>query len=410
MAWLDGLRGVAVLLVVYAHLSRHVFTDVRAVTSEWLHAGVAGVMLFFLVSGYIIPASLERHGDLRAFWRSRARRLYPLYLAVIVVLVAVLGWQDAPASAVGHATMLPFLLGVPLITPVFWTLSYEMAFYLLTTTLFTVRAQRSLLPPVVLALAGVATTPLVPLRLGMVPFAGAALLVAGLAGVLSRRRWAEIAGGLLLGAVTLGLLLLNQDEAHVHDGLLIMAVMFTGTVIHRADHGQTSWWRAGAVIAVVAAGLLVTWFAELVVLDAVTPRYVARSVLTLLVFGGAFAAGMVFRHRRTPSWLVRAGVLSYSIYLVHYAVIELAGPVLGSDVPDALLAIGYLTVVFGVSWLTHRYIEVPGQRLWSSGGARASGRARSGPLPATGDDVDRTIKGVEDFDRARRKRRPASRR
>jgi peptidoglycan/LPS O-acetylase OafA/YrhL len=33
-----------------------------AVSGEWLNAGTAGVMLFFLVSGYIVPASLERHG------------------------------------------------------------------------------------------------------------------------------------------------------------------------------------------------------------------------------------------------------------------------------------------------------------------------------------------------------------
>ena len=74
LAWLDGLRAVAVLLVVYAHLTRFAFTDLRAVTGEWLHAGTAGVMLFFLVSGYIVPASLERHGDLRRFWISRSRR------------------------------------------------------------------------------------------------------------------------------------------------------------------------------------------------------------------------------------------------------------------------------------------------------------------------------------------------
>ena len=46
LAWLDGLRAVAVLLVVYAHLTRFAFTDLRAVTGEWLHAGTAGVMLF----------------------------------------------------------------------------------------------------------------------------------------------------------------------------------------------------------------------------------------------------------------------------------------------------------------------------------------------------------------------------
>ncbi|PWK52024.1 acyltransferase family protein [Actinoplanes xinjiangensis] len=363
LAWLDGLRAVAVLLVVYAHLTRFVFTDLRAVTSEWLHAGTAGVMLFFLVSGYIIPASLERHGDLRAFWRSRARRLFPLYLAVIAVLVVAHPPSDPLASAVGHATMLPFLAGVPLITAVFWTLSFEMAFYLLVTTLFTVRATRSVLPPVVFAIAGAATTPLVPLRLGAVPVVAAVVLAAGLAGVVSGRRWAEVTGGLLLGGLAVTLLLFNMDPAHAHDGLLIVAVMFTGTVVHRADHGRTSWWRAGAVITVVAVALLVVWIGELADLDALTPRYITRSVLTLLVFGGSFAAGMLLRHRRTPPWLARIGVISYSIYLIHYALIELGRPLLTADVPDPLIAAGYLTAVFGLSWLTHRWIEVPGQRL-----------------------------------------------
>jgi peptidoglycan/LPS O-acetylase OafA/YrhL len=376
LAWLDGLRAVAVLLVVYAHLTRFVFTGLRAVTSEWLHAGTAGVMLFFLVSGYIIPASLERHGDLRAFWRSRIRRLFPLYLAVIAVLVIAHPPADPLASAVGHATMLPFLAGVPLITAVFWTLSFEMAFYLLVTTLFTVRATRSVLPAVVLAIAGAAAAPLVPLRFGSIPVVAAVVLAVGLAGAVSGRRWAEVTGGLLLGGLALSLLAFNMDPAHAHDGLLIVAVMFTGTVVHRADHGQTPWWRAGAVIAVVSVSLLVAWIGELVTLDALTPRHVLRSVLTLLVFGGSFAAGILLRHRHTPAWLARIGVISYSVYLIHYALIELCRPLLSANIPDPLLAVGYLSAVLGLSWLTHRYIEVPGQRLGSA-------RARTRPDLAT---------------------------
>src|SRR3954463_8676156 len=122
MAWLDGLRAIAALLVVYAHLSHYLLRGARDVSAEWLHAGPAGVMLFFLVSGYIIPASLERHGSLRAFWVSRLCRLTPLYV-VVAALVAGLGATGLvpldpflPAhpvtAAVAHATMLPFLLGV----------------------------------------------------------------------------------------------------------------------------------------------------------------------------------------------------------------------------------------------------------------------------------------------------------
>jgi peptidoglycan/LPS O-acetylase OafA/YrhL len=41
----------------------------------WL--GLYGVFVFFMVSGYIVPASLERRGSVRGFWVSRVFRLYP---------------------------------------------------------------------------------------------------------------------------------------------------------------------------------------------------------------------------------------------------------------------------------------------------------------------------------------------
>src|SRR5689334_5550269 len=166
LAWLDALRAVAVLLVVYAHLSRVLFTGAREVSAGWLHAGTAGVMLFFLVSGYIIPASLERHGSLRTFWVSRLGRLLPLYLLVGVVSAGLLPLDPAltadPLTAiVAHLTLLPHLLGVPLVTPLFWTLTFEMAFYLLVSALFAVRRHGAAAPlAVLLAGLGVVTAPL----------------------------------------------------------------------------------------------------------------------------------------------------------------------------------------------------------------------------------------------------------
>ncbi|GAA3090486.1 acyltransferase family protein [Nonomuraea salmonea] len=107
--------------------------------------GVYGVLVFFLVSGYIIPASLERHGDVRAFWIGRFFRLYPLYLAMIV-LVLVLAWwipvrAEVPrdlSSVAAHATMLMDAVGTAGVLNTMWTLSYEMVFYLLAAALFTV--------------------------------------------------------------------------------------------------------------------------------------------------------------------------------------------------------------------------------------------------------------------------------
>jgi peptidoglycan/LPS O-acetylase OafA/YrhL len=392
MDWLDGLRGVAVLLVVYAHLSRYVFPEVRGVSGEWLHAGPAGVMLFFLVSGYIIPASLERHGDLRAFWTSRLFRLLPLYLVVGAVVVALgvagvipldpfLGAHPVTAG-VAHATMLPFLLGVPLVTPLFWTLSFEMVFYLLVAALFTVRVRNGApWVAIILAVAGVLLAPLPARALGASAATGivAVLLVAGLAAMISRRRWAVVAGGALLGVVALTLPVINQDPAHVWDGLLILAVMFTGTVIYRADRGLTGWWPVAVVSVVVSVALLHNWFAELASLDALTPRYMARSVITLLVFGGAFAAGMLTRGWRTPRLLARLGVLSYSVYLVHWVVLQVVAPVFGWGLPDLLTAAAYASLLLFLCWLTHRYVEVPGQRLGRLLASRATAPAPRGP-------------------------------
>ncbi|MBL7261764.1 acyltransferase family protein [Paractinoplanes lichenicola] len=359
MAWLDGLRAVAVLLVLYAHLSRYVLTDARAVTAEWLHAGPAGVMLFFLVSGYIIPASLERHGNLRRFWIGRAGRLLPLY-AVVTVAVVALGLYrpaDPATAAVAHATMVPFLLGEPLAIPVFWTLAYEMGFYLLVTALFAVRLQRAdAFMAVLLTVAAVLTAPLAPQAI-RTPYA-VVVLVAGLAAVLSGRRRVAIAGGVVLGGLALTLAVTGSGPSHAWDGLLIVAVMFTGTTIYRADSGQTGWWPVAVVAPLVAAGLLANWLAELASLDALTPRYVARSVLTLLVFAGAFAIGRLTRRRRTPPWLATIGVISYSVYLTHYVVLLLMRPILGHDA----MAVAYVAVVLAVSWVTHRYVELPGQR------------------------------------------------
>jgi len=70
---LDGLRAVAVLLVIASHVFQ----------GWYINAGPVGVMLFFALSGFLITAMLvEQHGehgaiDLRAFFIRRARRLLP---------------------------------------------------------------------------------------------------------------------------------------------------------------------------------------------------------------------------------------------------------------------------------------------------------------------------------------------
>lgn len=90
IAGLDGLRAVAVTLVVIYHVF----------PSGWLRGGFIGVDVFFVISGFLITTLLlrERERDgrvrLRGFWQRRARRLLP---ALVVMLLTC----SAAAAVVG---------------------------------------------------------------------------------------------------------------------------------------------------------------------------------------------------------------------------------------------------------------------------------------------------------------------
>jgi peptidoglycan/LPS O-acetylase OafA/YrhL len=93
----DGLRGIAVLLVLFNH-STLLFPFAQLQDHPlWRRslAGWIGVDLFFVISGFLITRLLLRaHGErdaLRVFWFRRALRIFPLayaYLAVVVALAA----------------------------------------------------------------------------------------------------------------------------------------------------------------------------------------------------------------------------------------------------------------------------------------------------------------------------------
>lgn len=83
---LDGLRAVAVTLVVVYHLF----------PSLGLDAGYIGVDVFFVISGFLITSLLLRRPDpgvrgVLDFWRRRARRLLPA-LALTVTVCATAAW------------------------------------------------------------------------------------------------------------------------------------------------------------------------------------------------------------------------------------------------------------------------------------------------------------------------------
>jgi hypothetical protein len=57
--------------VVFDHLTYSVLQPVRNSVYHWFDPGQYGVFGFFLVSGYIVPASLERKGSIRGLPSAR---------------------------------------------------------------------------------------------------------------------------------------------------------------------------------------------------------------------------------------------------------------------------------------------------------------------------------------------------
>ncbi|NKB78802.1 acyltransferase [Ochrobactrum daejeonense] len=80
---IEGLRAVAVLLVVIFHINETL-----------IPGGFIGVDLFFVISGYVITQRIYKDGlstfaDFTEFYRRRIRRIAPVMLFVTAITLAI---------------------------------------------------------------------------------------------------------------------------------------------------------------------------------------------------------------------------------------------------------------------------------------------------------------------------------
>ena len=140
---LDGLRAIAVLLVIGRHLEpagSDTPALVRSLLRFWRRGGWVGVDLFFVLSGFLVAGLLLReyrqHGRLALgrFYLRRGLKIYPafyLFLALTLPLAALLGLPPVttPAALLSEGCFLQsYLPGAWNHT---WSLAVEEHFYLL---------------------------------------------------------------------------------------------------------------------------------------------------------------------------------------------------------------------------------------------------------------------------------------
>lgn len=169
VAPLDGVRGMAILLVLIGHICESV--SEYGFYSRILQAGQlgwSGVDLFFVLSGFLITGILldakGREGYFKNFYARRALRIFPLYYTAILVVLAVsaivpwmqLGPKENPLWLFIYMTnfkIAEFGADSFGVLDHFWSLAVEEHYYLVWPSVVFLLGRRALMWVAVAAMA-----------------------------------------------------------------------------------------------------------------------------------------------------------------------------------------------------------------------------------------------------------------
>jgi peptidoglycan/LPS O-acetylase OafA/YrhL len=311
---LDGLRGIAIVLVFLRHAAAPVYERHGHILNigGWdiripLMNGWMGVDLFFVLSGFLITHHLLKRwpdqwtiGFAGRYWSKRILRTFPAYYAT--VLIALLGIVPAFTPEVRHSGVSLFVhffflqdyFGSDLVVA-FWSLGVEEKFYLLCPFVLLLLRRRPE-PARLLALACLAVLPAV-LRVTLT-----------LESVTDTTTYPEF-------------FWLVRSPFHLAmDGLwigVICALIFNSRDFGlRSRDGMAQWLFYLSSLSLLACMTASAWFDD---------RHFLASAFVLngiaIAFGGLLLSVCI---GRTPisallqsRWLRVLSVLSYSIYLTH---------------------------------------------------------------------------------------------
>ncbi len=308
----NALRAFAAVFVAWGHFAG-THGKYLALSGKW---GYLGVDVFFVISGFVIPWSMNRGRyvmrDYARFFLKRNLRLYPPYLASIAISIVAMNYFMAPLlhhpgvtvtarDLLLHFTYLNDIVGVPWVNVVYWTLAIEFQWYLLIGLMFPLLASRN-----------------------------------------KMARFGAIAGLMLIYFATL-----SYDRLVFHH----LPVFLVGVFVFQ--------YRARIIELREMLGLI-----AVMVLAMADP--IGWIVADVAAATGLLIALSTFHNRS----LNRLGDVSYSLYLLHLPIgVTLIGW-LSKRLPYSGSYLGVLDVVglaasIGAAWLMYQLIEKPSQD-WSS--------------------------------------------
>jgi len=318
---LDALRGLAALWVCLFHFSHGGTIVSDGLICGFMKIGHHGVDIFFVLSGYLVPHLLwsrgHNLGKLPEFLWRRLARLHPPFMIANVLVIAL---NFASWLVVG-----PPVSGAPS-----WS---EVSYSLITDSCYISGAlDRPWINVVAWTLA---------VEVQFYLFSG---FLMALVPLHHPRLFAIIL--ILLTAGSPALVAYSQFLQHLPTFVFGWAIAFHQ---HTSSEDKSSWKST-----------------LLLLLTAATVNLIEQRWMTLL-FAAATAICTVLPSIRFPRWLRLAGLISYSLYLVHVPVggrvINLGGRVAQGDWQNYML-IG-LSLIVSILFATAfwRLVEVPSQRL-----------------------------------------------
>lgn len=341
MPFLDGLRGLAIVMVVlyhaYVRWPELVPYHGRFQTFPLFAQGWIGVPLFFLLSGYLIARTLCRCQGIAEFCLRRWSRLFPaMVLCSLIIYVTAPLVPERPAGPPEPLSLLPGLtfideawwakiLGRPVrvLEGSFWTLYTEAKFYISAACLYFFLGRRAL--------------------------------------------WLGLSGAFLLGALCwllvhplgmTGFGLARLDKLVEQLSLLHFGWFAAGSLwfFHAHEPGRP---RLLGVLAWLLCAVSVLVSAELV------PVKIVSVTLMPILFVLALRNRTAQRVLGHPV-LLYLGLCSYPLYLLHENLMIALVIKLGPIVPSVLWPLLPLPVVLGLSVVAYpiaRYFEPPTERF-----------------------------------------------
>jgi peptidoglycan/LPS O-acetylase OafA/YrhL len=355
---LDGLRGLAIALVLVYHINLYGGFNPLTVLDRAVDAitlsGWSGVDLFFVLSGFLITRILlhAKGGPhfFRHFYIRRALRIFPLYYATLAAFflvgpLLVTGGPEYQAVLAKQGWYWTHTLNIDIalhgwhrFLPLghFWTLAIEEQFYLIWPLLVFMLDRR--------ALTGVLVAAIVTAFGIRMWLAWSDQLLA--AQMLTPARMDTLALGSLLAVAASGDGGLARWRRPALMFCLGSGVLLAGTIVRYGGLPDS-----GTVVVTVGFLLLAGFYGSALVIAATAP-----------------VSGLLERMLTRP-WLTLLGRHAYALYVFHHPIVIFAGKVItvdelptvfGSRIP----ALGFYTLIIGgaslaaalVSW---RFLEGP---------------------------------------------------